>query len=314
MDGLHLKRRHFESASGERQAHKNLGMCSLSSSPALSPLQALRPVPTRTLNLTNFAAVPFGDFVRRKMETAFAALIGSNELRIDFTGSTRDSPYQLSFQTGYAWTPVNRDRNWYRPGIAGVTGQVNIEALRRRNFCRDVGDQQTCEPVVRELAHELGYSIAYTANHEAGHLFGLVSGGPDGSGHSSDPRNYMFVNSLHAEYAPYLLDHRRTTKYRIRQGDNLSRIAQRIGFCPPLATWTTLYDFKGQDGRRNRDLLRSRDPNLIYPGEEIWIPDIPARLAYMRSLELCDKQFNSLQIATMRSFLASGRTVVEINP
>jgi hypothetical protein len=124
----------------------------------------------------------------------------------------------------------------------------------------------------------------------------------------------MFVNSLHAEYAPYLLDHRRTTKYRIRQGDNLSRIAQRIGFCPPLATWTTLYDFKGQDGRRNRDLLRSRDPNLIYPGEEIWVPDIPARLAYMRSLELCDKQFNSLQIATMRPFLASGRTVVEINP
>ena len=95
-------------------------------------------MPTRTLNLNNFGAVPFGDFVRRKMETAFAALIGSNELRIDFTGSTRDSPYQLSFQTGYAWTPVNRDRNWYRPGIRSVisTTSGSTSVARRAGSTR----------------------------------------------------------------------------------------------------------------------------------------------------------------------------------
>lgn len=272
-------------------------------------------MPTRILNINNFAAVPFGNFVRQKMEAAFAELIRAGTLRIDYTGLTRNSPDQLFFQTSYAWTPVNRDRNWYRPGVPGVTGHVFIEALRRRNYCSNVGEPQTCEPVVRELAHELGQSIAYTAVHEAGHLFGIVSGGPDGSGHSSDQHNFMFISSLHSGYAPLLQDHRRTAKYRIQPGDNLSRIADRIGFRPPLATWRTLYDFQGQDGRRNRDLLRSHDPNLIHPGEEIWIPDVRARLAYMRSLEVCEKRFSPSQIATMGQFLASGGTVgVEIGP
>lgn len=269
-------------------------------------------MPTRILNMVNFAAVPFQDVVRRRFDAAFADLIRAGTLTIDFTGSSRDSPYQLSFLSSYSWTPVNHDRNWYRPMVGGVTGTVNLEALRRRNYCVDVGDSRTCEPVVRETAQELGSSVSYTAIHETGHLFGLMSGGPDGSGHSSDPGNYMFVNALHSEYAPLLHDRRRTRKYRIRQGDSLARIADRIGFRPPLATWRDLYEFQGQDGRRNRDLLRSRDPNLIHPGEEIWIPDIPARLAYMRSLEVHDRHFTPAQLAAMGQFLAAGRTVVEI--
>jgi hypothetical protein len=271
-------------------------------------------MPTQILYISNFAAVPFRDSVRKGMEDAFGDLIRSGILSITFTGPARNSSYQLTFQASYNWTSVNRDRNWYRPMILGVTGTVNIEALRRGNYCRDVGDRQTCEAVVRELPGELGQSIANTAIHEAGHLFGLVNGGPDGSGHSSDPRNYMFINSLHNEYAPYLKDHRRTAKYRIRQGDSLSKIADRIGFRSPIANCMALYDFRGQDGRRNRDLLRSHDPNLIYPGEEIWIPDIQARLAYMRALEICPKVFTGPQIATMKQFLAAGRTVFGTSP
>lgn len=267
---------------------------------------------TQILNINNFAAVPFRNSVQTKIEAAFADLVRSGILSINFTGSVRNSSYQLTFLVSYNWTSANRDRNWYRPMLPGVTGTVNIDALRRRNYCRDVGDRTTCEPVVRNTAGELGQSIAYTAVHEAAHIFGLDNGGPDGSGHSSDPRNYMFINSLHSEFLPYLRDHRRTTKYRIKQGDNLSKIADRIGFRPPLANWRVLYDFRGQDGRRNRDLLRSHDPNLIYPGEEIWIPDIQARLAYMRALEICPKVFTASQLATMRQFLASGRTVYQI--
>ena len=268
----------------------------------------------RILNLNNFSAVPFRNVVQQKLEVAFAELIRSSTLSIDFAGSARDSSYQLTFHTTYNWNSINRYRNWYRPMIAGVTGVVNIEALRRRNYCRDVGDRRTCEPVVRELVNELGESIVYTAVHEAGHLFGLVNGGNDGSGHLSDPRNYMFINSLHSEYLPFLQDYRRTTKYRIRRGDNLTKIADRIGFHPPLANWRVLYEFRGQDGRRNRYLLRSRNPNLIYPGEEIWVPDIVARVAYMRSLEICHRVFTNSQIAIMREFLNSGRTIFSISP
>jgi hypothetical protein len=80
---------------------------------------------------------------------------------------------------------------------------------------------------------------------------------------------------------------------------------------PPLATWRTLYDFPGQDGRRNRDILRSHIPDLIFPGEQIWIPDIPARLAYMRSLELQPKSFTSAQFTAMAQCLATGKSPVQ---
>ena len=271
-------------------------------------------MPTQVLNSNNFAAVPFRNYVQKKMELAFDDLIRNGILRINFAGSDRNGKYQLHFLAHYSWTIYNRDRNWYRPGFPGTKGQINLDALQRRNYCRDVGNSMTCEPVVRNTADELGYSIAVTAVHEAAHLFGLDHGGPDGSGHSPDPRNYMFINSLHSEYLPFLQDHRRTIKYRIIRGDTLSGIAYRIGFCPPLATWRTLYDFRGKDGRRNRDLLRSHNPDLIYPGEEIWIPDIPARLAYMRRLEILPKTFTSSQLTVMRQFLSSGRMIMQTSP
>ena len=265
---------------------------------------------TRILNIKNFSYVPFSTYVRQQIEAAFSSLIQSGALRIDWSGAT-PSTYELSFIRNYTWNEYNKDRCWYRPGILGVTGTVNIEALRRRNYCLDVSNCQTCEPVCRNVAHELGKSISITAVHEAAHLFGLTSGGQDGSAHTGDAGNFMFVNSLHRDYRPMFSDHLRTIIYTIRSGDTLSGIASRVGIRRPLGTWRTLYEFRGRDGRRNRDILRSGSPHLIYPGEQIWIPDIHSRLLYMRSVEIQNKQFTPQQISIMTNFLSVGTSIIQ---
>ena len=123
----------------------------------------------------------------------------------------------------------------------------------------------------------------------------------------------MFDNRFHLDYKPFPEDQRRTKKYKIQRGDTLSGIADRIGMTLPVGTWRTLYDFRGQDGKRNRDMLRSGSPDLIYPNEEIWIPDVQARLAYMRSLELQPKSFTSDQFTTMAQSWRRGRALFNPN-
>lgn len=56
-------------------------------------------------------------------------------------------------------------------------------------------------------------------------------------------------------------------EYTIQHGDNLSLIARRYGL-----TWRELYQLTDPQGQRNSERLRSGDPDLIYPGEVIWVP------------------------------------------
>jgi hypothetical protein len=62
-----------------------------------------------------------------------------------------------------------------------------------------------------------------------------------------------------------------TTEYVIQSGDYLSKIAQRYGM-----TWQQLYNYDGGTGVPNRQRLRSGDPDLIYPGEVIVVPEAGA--------------------------------------
>jgi hypothetical protein len=56
-----------------------------------------------------------------------------------------------------------------------------------------------------------------------------------------------------------------STPYRVQRGDHLTKIAQRFGF----ASWKLIYYHEDNKGfRRFRP-----DPNKIYPGDVIQIPD-----------------------------------------
>lgn len=59
--------------------------------------------------------------------------------------------------------------------------------------------------------------------------------------------------------------------YTVRQGDYLAKIARAHGF----SRWQTIYDHSGNKSFRNR----RPDPNLICPGDQVFIPDNPPRQA-----------------------------------
>jgi hypothetical protein len=58
-------------------------------------------------------------------------------------------------------------------------------------------------------------------------------------------------------------------QYIIRKRDTLSKIAKRFGV---TGGWQALYRFVGPDGIPNSKRLKSGNPNLIYPGEILWLP------------------------------------------
>ena len=58
------------------------------------------------------------------------------------------------------------------------------------------------------------------------------------------------------------------TPYTVQKGDNLSKIARRNG----LRSWKTIYYHPDNEGFRR---LRP-NPNLIYPGDVVQIPDSPS--------------------------------------
>lgn len=57
------------------------------------------------------------------------------------------------------------------------------------------------------------------------------------------------------------------SSYTIVPGDTLSEISQRHGM-----TWQALWSYDGGTGTPNSNRLRSGDPNLIYPGEQLLLP------------------------------------------
>jgi hypothetical protein len=55
------------------------------------------------------------------------------------------------------------------------------------------------------------------------------------------------------------------TRHFVQQGEYLSLIAQRYGF----SSWRTVYDHP-----RNASLRKLRpNPNVLFPGDQVWIPD-----------------------------------------
>jgi len=268
----------------------------------------------RVLVVKDLSAAPFSARIQAQMEAAFKPLVDSGHLTFDFAGTSKDRTYVLTFEAKYQWNSFERTSCQYLPFSLGVTGEVSLEAMRRANACSDVTKCSTCVPRYKNSPDELGKVIGNVAVHETGHLFGLQDAaaykGADDAGHIGDPSNAMFSTLLHKDYALPHLDSARSKKYVVVEGDSLSGIARRIGWWPPKDGWRLLYDFKGKDGTVNKSLLRSGDPDLIFPGEEIWIPDFEERVKFLRSVQTHDQSFTKAQFDTMRTWLAAGRTLV----
>jgi hypothetical protein len=275
-------------------------------------------VAAQVLALFNLAAVPFRDTVETIVKRAFAPLVDSGDLKIDLSDTPAASAdHRLTFTATYDWDDYSRRGCFFRPLYYGVTGEVLLEAIERRNFCANVTRCDSCERVFRRSADEQGKMIGVTAIHEIGHMLGLMGKaafpGANSEGHSGDPANGMFAINMHKDFNPIEMGGPRTRKYTIVSGDTLSGIAHRIGFWPAgTYGWKFLYDLKGKDGTQNKTLLKSGNPHKIWPGEQIWVPDPEAWVAFNRIAFLKDKTFSAEQVTTMRKFLKSGGNIIQL--
>jgi hypothetical protein len=261
----------------------------------------------RVLTFFNINAAPMSNYVIKGITGGLQKLLDAGALELDFTGR-KTGDYRFEFFTGNK--PILHIGCWYPPTTMGVSGTTDVYRIKKNNYCTDVTDCKTCQPIYRHTESELGRALVNTTLHELGHMFGLIDkasyAGADNAGHTSDINNPMFDGTRDKDYRPYKKDFKRSTKYTVKQGDTLSKIAQRIGFQYPYATWKDLYNFKGKDNTINRDILRSKDPEKIYPGEQIWIPDINAIIAHLRKVECIEKLFTQVQISLMSKRIEQG--------
>jgi hypothetical protein len=274
-------------------------------------------VAKRTLSLEQLAGIPFASTVQTEIEKHLKPIVDAGVLEIDFTGK-KQGLYFMSFDTKYTWGAHNQDRCWRYPGLFGETNAVFVDAIRKINYCENVRDCRTCAPVFKHSPDEVGKQIASTALHELGHQFGLNTktsfAGADVAGHTGDEHNFMFALPNHADYKDIRVDTTHTKKRTIKTGDTLSEIANQVGFRRYAAVqlpWKWLYEFKGQDGRSNQQILRSGNPDLIFPGEEVWVPDYAARRTWRLGLELAAMSFTKPQLDSMTKWIDEGREFVQ---
>jgi hypothetical protein len=59
------------------------------------------------------------------------------------------------------------------------------------------------------------------------------------------------------------------TRYVVKQGDSLLSIAIAAG----IADWKTIYDAPNNAALRSKCERGERDPNILFPGEQIFLPN-----------------------------------------
>ena len=92
---------------------------------------------TAILNVNQFNAAPFPDTVRQIIETAFQLPYPLRRIAHRFHRVLDRQSLPDKVRRNHQWTTQNRDHRWYRPGDTGLNGEVYVEAIRRRNYCRN---------------------------------------------------------------------------------------------------------------------------------------------------------------------------------
>lgn len=180
-----------------------------------------------------------------------------------------------------------------------------------------------CRLAFDNTDESLGSMIANTTVHEIGHLLGMMSGGSDDAGHSTDPNNYMH------EFPRRSGQQRQTTRmfsgvleHTVQRGDTLWGILSRfkrgrLHSCirgPDNLTVGQVWETP-----RNREQgyvahptksgvpgRRANDPNYIYPGERVAFSHNTFRTdAYRQSFPawLGQKTFTEAQVQQMNAWV-----------
>lgn len=255
------------------------------------------------------------DFVRKTIGDAFGAF----EVELDFAGSKASRDLLVVFTREMVAASVNGESNRQDNNgtLESATSLIFVSAMKAIRIQSGAGG---CAPVYQETTASLGSIIANTTIHEIGHMLGLRSGGIDDGGHTSDPDNYMWsslslgLNDLAS--SPFV--------YTVKQGDTMSSILRRyadgtLDKCRVGPTrWTYMDAWQDEDNSAPGFVAdpkksgvpgrRANDPNWIYPGERVALPNFNLRTqAYRLKMRgfLGAKSFTNAQKDAMQRFIAA---------
>ena len=258
---------------------------------------------------------PLRDFVKKTVTDEFSSF----DLELDFSGSKAGRDLVVTFSREVPGWPAFGEST--RSDINGVVQSgdsiIYVGAMRAMRLQTNAGN---CEPTFPETEASLGSLIANTTIHETAHMLGMQDGGYDDGGHSKDLDNYMWdAGSLPGGttmISPMF-------EYTVKQGDTLSGIVQRYvhGLIDRCRVGSTdLSYMMVWQLPANKELgfvahptksgvlgRRRNDPNWIYPGEKVALPNTSLRSqAYRRNFPgfLGKKSFTDDQKERMRRFIA----------
>ena len=255
-------------------------------------------------------------FVKNTISSEFSAF----DMELDFTGSKPVQDLVVTFSREIPAASLNGESKRMNKNDKLESGStvIFVEAMKAVRIQAGPG---VCGPAFQETVSSLGSLIANTTIHEMGHMLGISDGGFDDGGHTADVDNYMWSSlslSGPSDFAssPFI--------YTVKSGDTLSGIWHRyvngtLDKCRigPWG-WTYMDVWDDQDNKAEGFIAhptksgvpgrRANDPNWIYPGEKVALPNFNLRTQdFRRKMRgfLGKKSFTDEQKDRMRRFIAS---------
>jgi hypothetical protein len=257
------------------------------------------------------------EFVKKKITDEYTKF----DVDLDFTGSRPAHDLDVEFSNEIPGWPAFGESTRGTMNGKPLSGHSTVYWRSMELMRLQTGTAtDSCEAAFPVTEASLGTMIANTAIHETGHMLGMDSGGYDDGGHSTDKSNYMWDPGS-MPHGDTHVNH--TFEYTVKPGDTMIGIIRKYGQgtlnkcrCGPTdLTYKIVWDYKenkapGFVGDPNKYKLgrRANDPNWIYPGEKVALPNDSFRTQEYRHVIagfLAPKSFTDAQIKTMTDFIAS---------
>jgi hypothetical protein len=250
------------------------------------------------------------------------------DVELDFSERRPPKDLTITFTAEMPMTPIYGESTRLEMTTGGTTavgtgdGSVHVRAMQ---VCRIDPGNGGCETAFPESEDKLGDLMVYVAVHETAHMLGLNTGGFDGSGHSTDPANWMSDPWEPARQDPQLF-----FDYTVRAGDTLNTVVMRykqgtLTRCHVGPDDLTASGVWGHPRNKNPGFIadpakgktlgrRANDPKSIYLGEMAALFNYNVKATTFRAsvpFYTGKKSVTDEQQATIKRFVSDRMAIVK---